>query len=626
MVGWMDDEALHRTLTSGRVTFWSRSRQEYWRKGDTSGHAQLVKDVALDCDGDALLVRVDQVGVACHTGTRSCFDGRDLPRPPGTPRCLTRPPCPRPPERRRRRAPSVDAAATHRRRTCATATPGRRWRRSPRWRATAGSSRSSAGCWPTPRPPSGSTASWPRTSPARSCWSRPSTAACGRATRSSAPRCRATLTERDGEAHWIGEPPVGVPTSGNPVEALRDTVAALATDAPARAAAADRRHGRRHHLRRRPPLGEGARRHAGRARPARAGDDARHRPGRPRPRATGRCCWSPTPSTTTRPTSGSSEAWHDAVDRLDRMTADLGGVRRRARSRSSSRPAPQATSNHTPGAVPRHGRGGQGGDPRRRGLPGRGLPAVLASTARPTRSTSTGRCARQQPQPVHVPPAPARPRRHGVRRRRLQPGGPGQGDRRAGRSPTRSPAPGPAGNTPEEDVAYGEDLLADAKERAEHVMLVDLSRNDLQRVCEPGTVDVVEFMTIRRYSHIMHLESTVVGDIRRRPERVRRAARDVPRRHPLRRAEAPGDGPHRRARAAAGAACTAASSATSTSPATSTWRSRSAPPSSRTDARTSRPAAGIVADSVPQLEHEESINKAAAALRAVATAAGLRAP
>jgi phosphoribosyl-AMP cyclohydrolase len=78
MVGWMDDEALHRTLTSGRVTFWSRSRQEYWRKGDTSGHVQHVRSVALDCDGDALLVRVDQVGPACHTGTRSCFDGRDL--------------------------------------------------------------------------------------------------------------------------------------------------------------------------------------------------------------------------------------------------------------------------------------------------------------------------------------------------------------------------------------------------------------------------------------------------------------------------------------------------------------------------------------------------------------------
>ncbi|MFC8731275.1 phosphoribosyl-AMP cyclohydrolase [Luteimicrobium sp. NPDC057192] len=74
MLGWMDDEALHRTLTSGRVTFWSRSRREYWRKGDTSGHAQYVKSVAIDCDGDALLVRVDQVGAACHTGARTCFE------------------------------------------------------------------------------------------------------------------------------------------------------------------------------------------------------------------------------------------------------------------------------------------------------------------------------------------------------------------------------------------------------------------------------------------------------------------------------------------------------------------------------------------------------------------------
>ena len=73
MVGWMNDDALARTLSTGRVTFWSRSRQELWRKGDTSGHIQHVKAVALDCDGDALLVKVDQVGPACHTGTRSCF-------------------------------------------------------------------------------------------------------------------------------------------------------------------------------------------------------------------------------------------------------------------------------------------------------------------------------------------------------------------------------------------------------------------------------------------------------------------------------------------------------------------------------------------------------------------------
>lgn len=73
MLGWMDDEALRRTLSTGRVTFWSRSRSEYWLKGDTSGHVQYVQSVAIDCDGDALLVRVEQVGAACHTGERTCF-------------------------------------------------------------------------------------------------------------------------------------------------------------------------------------------------------------------------------------------------------------------------------------------------------------------------------------------------------------------------------------------------------------------------------------------------------------------------------------------------------------------------------------------------------------------------
>ncbi|MCC4248766.1 MULTISPECIES: phosphoribosyl-AMP cyclohydrolase [Microbacterium] len=78
MVGWMDAEALRRTLTTGRVTFWSRSRQEYWRKGDTSGHIQIVKGARLDCDGDTLLIEVDQVGAACHTGDHTCFDSTDL--------------------------------------------------------------------------------------------------------------------------------------------------------------------------------------------------------------------------------------------------------------------------------------------------------------------------------------------------------------------------------------------------------------------------------------------------------------------------------------------------------------------------------------------------------------------
>jgi phosphoribosyl-AMP cyclohydrolase len=78
MVGWMDAEAVRRTATSGRTTFWSRSRQQYWVKGETSGNRQDVRQVLVDCDADTLLVLVDQHGPACHTGTRSCFEHGEL--------------------------------------------------------------------------------------------------------------------------------------------------------------------------------------------------------------------------------------------------------------------------------------------------------------------------------------------------------------------------------------------------------------------------------------------------------------------------------------------------------------------------------------------------------------------
>ena len=74
MLGWMDDEALARTLATGRATYWSRSRSEYWVKGETSGHRQWVRAVRLDCDGDTVLLQVDQEGPACHTGARTCFN------------------------------------------------------------------------------------------------------------------------------------------------------------------------------------------------------------------------------------------------------------------------------------------------------------------------------------------------------------------------------------------------------------------------------------------------------------------------------------------------------------------------------------------------------------------------
>lgn len=73
MLAWMDDEALRRTRETGRATYWSRSRGEYWVKGETSGNIQEVREVRIDCDGDTILLLVDQHGVACHTGSRTCF-------------------------------------------------------------------------------------------------------------------------------------------------------------------------------------------------------------------------------------------------------------------------------------------------------------------------------------------------------------------------------------------------------------------------------------------------------------------------------------------------------------------------------------------------------------------------
>lgn len=74
MMAWMNRESLRLTLTTGRAVYWSRSRGELWRKGDTSGHTQRVVAARLDCDADAILLEVDQTGAACHTGTRTCFD------------------------------------------------------------------------------------------------------------------------------------------------------------------------------------------------------------------------------------------------------------------------------------------------------------------------------------------------------------------------------------------------------------------------------------------------------------------------------------------------------------------------------------------------------------------------
>jgi phosphoribosyl-AMP cyclohydrolase len=73
MMAWMNQESIRRTMALGKTVFWSRSRQQYWVKGETSGHGQLVKEVSFDCDGDTLLIQVEQTGAACHEGYKSCF-------------------------------------------------------------------------------------------------------------------------------------------------------------------------------------------------------------------------------------------------------------------------------------------------------------------------------------------------------------------------------------------------------------------------------------------------------------------------------------------------------------------------------------------------------------------------
>ena len=73
MMAWMNRASLEATMTTGKTHFWSRSRQKFWIKGESSGHTQTVKDIALDCDGDTLLIKVEQTGAACHEGYRSCF-------------------------------------------------------------------------------------------------------------------------------------------------------------------------------------------------------------------------------------------------------------------------------------------------------------------------------------------------------------------------------------------------------------------------------------------------------------------------------------------------------------------------------------------------------------------------
>ncbi|TDC50095.1 anthranilate synthase component I [Jiangella ureilytica] len=324
----------------------------------------------------------------------------------------------------------------------------------------------------------------------------------------------AVLSERDGEAVWHGNPPVGLPSGGDPWEALRGTLRAL----------------RSQRLPGLPPLTGGlvgfvsydAVRRLERL-PETTVDDLQL-PDMSFLLATDLAVLDHDDGTVLLVANAVNwddsdervdEAWADAVARLDRMTTEL------------AQPTPSSVASYDPGTPPRHDSRTERAD-------------FLAAVERAKEEIRAGEAfqivlSQRFQTPTH---ADALDVYRVLRRDNPSPymylvrlPGPGGGDDGAysvvGSSPEAlvkvngdrvmtHPIAGTRwrGETPEADAALADELLADPKERAEHLMLVDLSRNDLGRVCAPGTVEVVDFMTVRRYSHVMHIESTVVGRLR----------------------------------------------------------------------------------------------------------------
>jgi len=436
---------------------------------------------------------------------------------------------------------------------------------------------------------------------------------------------RATLTEKDGEAHWIGEPPVGVPTSGPATDALRDTVAALATDP----------------IPGLPPLTGGM--------VGMISYDAVRR-------------WEKVPSTlpdvlhlpeiammlatdlaVLDHADGSvllianavnydatdsyvEETWVDAVARLDTMTRDLAAPAESTVSVVDGDLVDKALQTVT-GNLSRDDYEQMVESAKEDIRAGEVFQVVLSqrfSMPCPADALDVYRALRMgNPSPYMYLFRFTRPDGTAYD---VVGGSPEALVKVTGTQAITHPIAGsrPRGTSPEDDVRLAEDLLADPKERSEHVMLVDLGRNDLGRVCRPGTVDVVEFMEVRRYSHVMHLESTVVGELR---PGVR--AYDVlvstfpagtlsgaPKPRALSLIE--GYEPSRRGVYGGVVGYLDFHGDLDMAIAIRT---------ALLDGGTAhvQAGAGIVADSVARNEHDECIAKATAALRAVATAAALRA-
>ena len=477
MMAWMTAETLRLTLEEGRTVFWSRSRQEVWRKGETSGERQWVQAAYYDCDGDALLFVVDQDGQgACHTGEHSCFFRHFGPADGPARERMIRPTLSRDEFRALARDHTVVPVWSELLADLETPVAayaklvgdgtgfllesvehGERWSRfsfvgrDPTATLVLRDGRVSAdGVVPEACRPTG--ACWP---PSRRCCTSTARRCCPICRRSRAAWSATSATTSCGRSSACPDVP---PDDRGLPDAVMSVIGSLA--------AFD-------HWRQRAYLIESV--------PVLGLDEA-----------------------------GLDAAYDAAAGRLERGVADLG----RPLPYTPVRPArprrgPARGPLHDAGRpVPAGRRGGQGAHPRRRHLPGRAGAALRPRARRRPASTCTACCARSTPARTCTSSATPRSRSSARRPSRWCScsapkviSRPIAGTRRRGR-------------TDEDDRRMAGELREHPKEIAEHVMLVDLARNDVGRVAQFGTVHVDELMTLERYSHVMHLTSQVSGELR----------------------------------------------------------------------------------------------------------------
>lgn len=431
-------------------------------------------------------------------------------------------------------------------------------------------------------------------------------------------RCGATLTERDGQTHWIGEPPIGLPTSGDPTSALRETVATLATQ----------------RIPGLPPLTGGmvgAISYDAVRRWEQVPDGGRDELGLPEV-----AMMLATDLAVLDHTDGSvllvanainhdatderiEDAWTDAVARLDRMTGELAQPAESTVATIKPRHSTPASS-HTQEQF--------------EGMVEAAKEAIRAGEAfQIVVSQRFSVPCSADALDVYRALRLSNPSPYMYLLRLPHPDGssydvvgssPEALITVTGRQAITHPIAGsrPRGKSPDLDHRLAEELLGDAKERAEHLMLVDLARNDLQRICRPGTVDTVDFMSVRRYSHVMHIESSVVGELRPDASAYDALVATFPAGTlsgaPKPRAMALIDAYEGLRRGLYGGVVGYLDFAGDLDMAIAIRTALIKDGTAHVQA-----GAGIVADSVPHLEFGETVNKAAAALRAVSAAAGL---